>query len=51
MKKGTAFLIALAGFLAGTVAGIVGGFLLSPVKNGMGNNSTVHYHSGDEKVR
>lgn len=40
----------LAGFLAGTVVGTVGGFLLSPVKNGMGNHSTVHYHSGDEKA-
>lgn len=44
MKKRTAFLVSALGFLIG----IICGFLISPVKNGMGNNSTMNFYAGKE---
>lgn len=47
MKKLDVFLIGAGSFFAGVALG----FLLSPAKNGFGNNSgnTTHYHYGTER--
>ncbi len=38
---------------AGFATGVIVGFMLSPIKNGVGNNSgnTTHYHYGMESIQ